>query len=66
MADIRKLPVLVPPEDNQGPVSDEVREFFRAHDRIAAMREEAEASFHAMWPNNDAFHSDGDRRDSMV
>lgn len=54
MADIRKLPVLTPPEENQEEVSAEVREFFRAHDRIAAMREEAEARFHAAWPAGDA------------
>lgn len=62
MADVRRLPVLVPPKAVQADVVDEVRRAFDVQDRINKLREDAVARLRRVWPDGQAPHAAGSRR----
>ena len=51
MADVRRLPVLVPPDASQAEIAGEVRGLFEIQDRIQAFRRDLEEKRHAIWPD---------------
>jgi hypothetical protein len=51
MNDVRRLPVLMPPADQQVVVASEVRDVFATHDHIQRMREDAARRLRALWPD---------------
>jgi hypothetical protein len=54
MADVRRLPVLVPPESDQARVAEEMQRFFEAQDHIVALRDEAVRRLSVVWPEGPA------------
>jgi len=54
MADVRRVPVLIPPPAIQGTIVDELRELLALQDRILALRHELSERLRIMWPDNPA------------
>jgi hypothetical protein len=59
MADVRRVPVLIPPLAAQAAIVDEMRALLTLHDRIVAMRDEFSARMRIMWPEDPARTHEG-------
>ena len=64
MADVRRLPVLVPSKVVQADVVDEVRRAFDVQDRIDELRKDAVARLRHVWPDGQASQATETRRGS--
>lgn len=54
MADVRRVPVLIPPRSIQRTIVDEVRHVLSIQDSIIALRDEFSARLRTIWPDNPA------------
>ena len=59
MADVRRVPVLLPLLAAQAAIVDEMRALLALQDRIVAMRDEFSARIRIMWPECPARAHDG-------